>query len=144
MPFVNFFLLLIVLASLFPMCTSSHQTSSDVDLSDNGKQETADVDSSESKALSASTPDYSGWKIDVDRYNENNKPLRPGDLYKATFIKNEDNVGDNLPNICKWEIKGGTIDDVWFTVDSTMNYVVLTAYDQVGNIIQKRELKVEE
>lgn len=144
MPFVNFFLLLIVLASLFPTCTSSHQTSSDVDLSDNGKQETADVDSSESKALSASTPDYSGWEIDVDRYNENNKPLRPGDLYKATFIKNEDNVGDNLPNICKWEIKGGTIDDVWFTVDSTMNYVVLTAYDQVGNIIQKRELKVEE
>lgn len=143
MPFVNFFLLLIVLASSFPMCTSSHQTSSDVDLSDNGKQETADVDSSESTALSASTPDYSGWGIDVADYNKEGHPLRCGYLYRATFIKNENNKVDCLPTNCKWEIKGGTIiDAVMFTSDGTMNPVVLTAYDQDGNKIQERKLNV--
>lgn len=75
MPFVNFFLLLIVLVSLFLMCTSDHQTMSHVDPNDNGMRDTADV-SSESTAHPAFTPDYSGWKIDVGGYNKS-QPLCP-------------------------------------------------------------------
>lgn len=142
MPFVNFFLLLIVLASLSLKCTSGHQTRSDVDPNDNGMRDTADV-SSESTALSDSIPDYSGWGIDVAGYNDNN-PLQPRRAYQATFVKNKNNKEDCLPNKCNWEIKGGTIDCVTFTVDGTMDPVVLTAYDQDGNKIQERELKVKE
>ena len=142
MPFVNFFLLLIVLVSLFQMCPSDHQTRNDVDPNDNGMRDTADV-SSESTALSASTPDYSGWGIDVADYNNRNLPLRCGRFYMATFIKNENNDEVCLPNKCNWEIKGGTIDGVKFTVDGTMNPVVLIAKDHNGYTIQERELKVK-
>ena len=141
MPLVNFFLLLIVLASLFPKCTSDHQAGSDVSPKGNETQDTVDV-SSDSTAHSASTPDYSGWGIDVAGYNDNN-PLQPRRAYQATFVKNKNNKEDCLPNKCNWEIKGGTIDCVTFTVDGTMDPVVLTAYDQDGNKIQERELKVK-
>ena len=115
-----------------------------MDLSGKGKQDTADVDSSESTALSASTPDYSGWGIDVADYNNINLPLRCGRFYMATFIKNANNDEVCLPTNCKWEIKGGTIiDAVMFTVDGKMKPVVLTAYDQDGNKIQERELNVQ-
>lgn len=143
MPFVNFFLLLIVLASLFLMCTSDHQARNDVDPNDNGMRDTADV-SSESTAHPAFTPDYSGWRIDVGGYNKS-QPLCPALPYQATLIKNESNEEDSLPDNCKWEIKGGTIETrtVMFTADGTMNPVVLTAYDQDGNKIQERKLNIQ-
>lgn len=140
-PFVNFVLLLVVLVSLFPKCTSDHQAGSDVKTDVNRTPDTAGV-FTDTTAFSPSGPDYSGWGIDVSDYDESkNLLLLPGHSYLATFVINKKKV--SFPNKCNWEIKGGTIDAVTFTIDGTTKPVVLIAKDYNGNTIQERELNVK-